>query len=129
MTDLLPKDFQITDNPICSRLINTLGSARLEFAAAVIIRWHQLHGHENWIEFSLADIGSLFGTGVEDADPIVLVWAHNPFWRPDPVTLWSKGFIEGWMENHPHKKGKLTDKFFEAIERERERRKSKELAW
>lgn len=134
MTDLKPSDFQITDNPICSQLVNTLGRAELEFAAALIILWHQVQKHESFTEFSRLDVVSLFGskeTAFTDAHEFVLVWGRNPFWRPDPMGLQTQGFVEGWTGGREDagSKGRFTSKFFEVVETERQRRQEKGLVW
>lgn len=125
MTDPKPKHFEITTHPICQQLIGTLGKSELEFTAALIVRWHHVHGHDDWVPFSRADIATLFGSGDgEDADAMVKVWGRNPFWRPDPIAFDRAGFLVGWGEgrNDADQKGTLTPKFFAAVRAEWDRR-------
>ncbi len=116
-----PNTIPITNHPIVQGLINTLGRAELEFAAALVIRYHQAHGLTEWTPLSRNDIAKLFEKS--NPDPIVAVWARNPFWNPDPYELANQGFITGWMEG-PDAKGTFTLKFFEAVEHEHARRGS-----
>ncbi len=128
MTDIKPSYFEITDNPICQQLVATLGRAELEFTAALIIRWHHVNGHEDWVPFSRADIATLFGTGNgEGADTIVLVWGRNPFWNPSPADFDRGGYVEGWGQGRhdADSKGTLTPKFFEAVRAVREAREQR----
>lgn len=119
-TDIKPTDFPIGDSPIVQALINTLGKSELEFAAALVIRYHHVHGLTEWTPVSRADIATLFD---EPADPIAAGWARNPFWRPDPHAFVSAGFIEGWLGG-ADSKGTLTARFFEHVEREHARRRA-----
>jgi len=48
---------------------------------------------------------------------------RNPFWRPDPFAFSRGGFISGW--DKPDVKGELTPKFFEAVDKEHNRRRGK----
>lgn len=92
-------------------LIATLGKSELEFAAALIIRWHQARGLEQWTPVSRAQIVELF----DAPDPLVAEWARNPFWRPDPHGLVAGGWVEGWKDADDP--GTVTPKFLEAVRR------------
>lgn len=92
-------------------LLDTLGRVEVEAVAALIVRWHQVHGHAEWTPVSRRDIGAMF-----ESDQVVQEWASNPFWRLDPYGFAQQGFITGW-DAGPDAKGELTPAFHEALER------------
>lgn len=114
-----PSEIHLNDNPITQALINTLGRAELEFVAALIVRYHHVHGLAEWSPVSRVDIATLF----EQPDPIVAAWGRNPFWNPDPAGFINAGLIEGWGAA-AEAKGTLTPKFFAALEAEHARRRA-----
>lgn len=114
----LPTDFSPHYSHIVSQLVGTLHKAELEWAAALIIKWHKLRGCDNWIGFSRDDIATLFKE--DGADPTLLEYGRNPFWKPDPMGLVEAGYLEGWDYGPENSAliGRFTDKFFEAVARE-----------
>jgi len=118
----LPTDFSPHYSYIVNQLTGTLHKAELEFAAALIIRWHKLHSSETWIGFSRDDIATLFNPA--SPDPGVLEYQGNPFWKPDPMGLVEKDFVDGWDygPENAHMIGRFTNKFFEAVAKEWTRR-------
>lgn len=95
-------------------LTGTLGNAQLEFAAAVIVRYHQDNGLVNWTPILAADFFEWLKTS------IVLEWMRNPVWRPNFVGLIDGGWISGWTTDEDREKrlaaiGTVTPKFIEAV--------------
>lgn len=118
----LPSDFSLHYSTIVSQLVGTLHKAELEYAAALIIKWHKLRGSEAWINFSREDIATLFKA--DSPDPTLLEYGRNPFWKPDPMGLVEQSFVAGW-DYGPENAGligRFTDKFFEAVANEWTRR-------
>jgi hypothetical protein len=115
-----PTDIAVSDDPIVQALIGTLGSAKLEFAVGLVIRYHHAHELKDWTAVSRKELASLIDR--PDPDHIVSAWARNPFWRPDFFALADAGYIDGWTDD-PEAKGMLTPKFFAALEAEHARRR------
>lgn len=122
MTHPLPADFSPHYSNIVHQLVGTLHKVELEYAAALIIKWHRLRKCENWIDFSRADIATLFK---EDVDPTLLEYGRNPFWQPDPMGLLEKGYVEGWDYGPENVAllGRFTEKFFEDVSGTLDRRR------
>jgi hypothetical protein len=118
----LPTDFPFHYGYIVNTLAGTLHKAELEYAAALIVRWHKLHSSDAWIGFSREDIATLFNRS--NPDPTLLEYGHNPFWQPDPMGLVENGYVDGWEPGpeNAHTIGRFTDKFFEAVAKEWTRR-------
>lgn len=110
----VPADFSPHYSNIVFQLTGTLHKAELEYAAALIIKWHKYRNCHNWVGFSRTDIATLFK---ENSDPTLLEYGRNPFWEPDPMGLLEKGYIEGWDYGPENADmiGKLTDKFLDAV--------------
>lgn len=72
-------------------LVNRFGRAELEFAAAIIVRWHHVHSPEAWTTVTRRQIADFIS-----ADEQVREWLKNPFMQPDPSGLVAKGYIAGW---------------------------------
>jgi hypothetical protein len=113
-----PADIHLDYDPFAQDLINTLGRAELEFAAAMVIRWHHVHSPDVWVSVSRREIAQSI------TDPVIEVWAQNPFFRPDWMQLLRLGFIAGWNAD-VDARGHLTEKFFAAYKREHDRRAAK----
>jgi hypothetical protein len=92
-------------------LTDTMGKSELEFAAALIVRWHIVNGHEEWVPFSRMQIVELLRP--DKPDPVAAEWASNPFWRPDPHGLMAQGYVSGWET--PTAPGTVTEKFLNAV--------------
>lgn len=90
-------------------LIGTMEHGEVEFAAALVIRWHHLNSPTEWKPISRAALGEMLKTDEESKK-----WAQNPFWRPSPYEFQEKGFITGWGEE-PTAMGTLTQKFHDAL--------------
>jgi len=119
-----PGDVLIDDDPIIPAFVNTLGRSELEFCAGLIVRWHQVRGHADWVPVSRVDIAQ-FMQDYANGDPYLSRCIRNPFWKPDPYTFSREGYID-WPENSPaDTKGELTSKFFEAVEKEHNRRRER----
>lgn len=101
-------------------LTDTLGKVETEAVAALIVRWHVVNNHAEWMPVSRRDIADLL-----PVDDIAKGWARNPFWKPSPYDFCNQGFIEGWNDG-PDAKDTLTAKFHEALSvraaKDRERR-------
>lgn len=116
-----PSDVIIDDDPIIPAFVNTLGRAELEFCAGLIVRWHQVKGHVEWTSMCWGDIVEFVRENPND--PYIMRSVKNPFWRPDPFAFSREGYISGW--DKPDVKGELTPKFFEAVEKEHNRRRER----
>jgi hypothetical protein len=92
-------------------LTNTMGKAELEFAAALIVRWHVVNGHADWVPFTRRQISELLDP--EKPDPVAGEWASNPFWCPDPYGLVQNGYVTGWKT--PDAPGAVSEKFLSAV--------------
>ena len=95
-------------------LTGTLGSAELEFAAAVLVHYHHDNDLVEWSPILAADFFKWVKTS------IVLEWIKNPVWRPNFVGLIEGGWIEGWTTDEDKEKrlaavGTVTPKFIEAV--------------
>jgi hypothetical protein len=119
----LPTDFSPHYSNIVNQLTGTLHKVELEYAAALIIKWHKLHDSETWIGFSREDVATLFKS--DSPDPSLLEYGRNPFWKPDPMGLVEQGFVEGWGYGPENVGliGRFTDKFFDAVAHEWTRRR------
>lgn len=112
-----PSDFHINPNNIgmALELVSALHKAELEFAATLIIHYHQQKKFEDWVPTSRTEIANFMRDDVTSRR-----WAQNPFWRPDPHGLLTEGYVEGW-DGDPDTKGVFTLKFFDAVQESRER--------
>ena len=122
MTRPLPSDFSLHYSNIVNQLLDTLHKVELEYAAALIIKWHRQRDCESWISFSREDVATLFNV---DVDQTLLEYGRNPFWQPDPMGLVEQGYVKGW-EYGPENVallGRLTEKFFEAVSTTWDRRR------
>jgi len=90
----------------------TLGHCETEATAALVIRYHQARGLNDWTPVTPRQLAELF----DAPDPLVAEWARNPFWRPDPPSvLVAGGWVTGWSNfDDP---GTVTPKFIEAMRR------------
>lgn len=93
-------------------LVATLGRSELEQLAALIVRWHHVHGHADWTPVSRRDLADLI-----ESDDLAASWARNPFWQPAVRSFSDLGFVEGWGGGRADadNKGTLTAKFFAGL--------------
>lgn len=113
-----PSDFHIHPDGVgmAAELVSALHKAELEFAATLIIHYHQQKKLEDWTPTSRTEIANFMRD-----DATSRRWAQNPFWRPDPHGLLTEGYVEGW-DGDPDTKGIFTPKFFAVVEATIERR-------
>lgn len=91
-------------------LLGTLGHAELEFAGAMVMRYQQLKGGDEWVPMPTMDFWDVL-----KADKVTTDWSRNPVWRPDLKGLITGGWIEGWKDGDPEAIGTVTEKFIEAV--------------
>ena len=99
---LKPQDVQLLD--VGSVRPDTLHKAEAEFAAAVLVRYHQAKELTEWTPVTRTELADFLGT-----DPEAEKWARNPFWRPSPRLLVERGYVVGWSQ--PDEPGIVTEKF------------------
>lgn len=102
---LKPADVQLG---AAGMLTDRFGKTEVECAAALVVRYHQVHGLTEWTPVSRRQVISLF-----DEDDVSMRWVANPFWRPDPNRLRDEGWISGWAT--PDEPGLFTPKGLSAL--------------
>ncbi len=103
---LTPNEVNI---PPVGMLIGTLGRSELEAAAALVVKFQQLQGGDEWVSMRFGD----FVEAIK-ADSDVQQWSKNPFWQPDIPGLLDD-WIEGWTLGDLGSMGTVTEKFIEAV--------------
>jgi len=104
---ITPREVLVTESIVC---LATLGRCELEAAAAIIVLYHWERSPDAWIQFSRRQIADWIPTSSLLARAVA-----NPFWNPDIDGFIKQGYIEGCKGIDDQ--GKLTQKFFDAIER------------
>jgi hypothetical protein len=104
---LTPNEILFT--PIGS-MLGTLDNAELEFAGAMVVRYQQLQGGDEWVPMPTEDFWEVLKT-----DEMTQKWSKNPFWQPNLKGLIEGGWIEGWAFGDKDCVGTVTEKFIEAV--------------
>lgn len=106
--DLLPPG---SYNRAVGTIVDTLGKAEPEAAAALLARYHEAHGLDAWGDVPL---GAFWDWAV--GDELVKRWTSNPFLRPDFTGLFQRGLFVGWVPGNKASVGRLSAECIEHLE-------------
>lgn len=114
--DFKPSDVSLLDS--MPPLVDTMGRAEAEAAAALIVRTCQARG-DAWQDVGPRAIGEVIRADLEAKREPFHSLNHNPFFRPDPSSLVKCGCAE-WV-GQPGGAVRFTAKGFEGLRRVVER--------